>query len=212
MKVVKQVQCEHCLEIFNSTEGLHSHNKTAHPGLPAKAVGKDNHKCDVCLDYFISEYSMKRHQRKAHGIKMRKNTCEVCDIDYSFSHHCMQKRVKCPYCEKTYAKSKLNDHVRGVHLDMNDVPCNYCDKMFPSTSALSLHVTNHHEKTECRFCNKICSSKWEHKKHLALAHRQTKGAYFCPKCPKAVFFTWKMKSIHMKKKHDIELSPQKRSR
>ena len=93
----------------------------------------------------------------------------------------------CPICTKTFtSKSKLESHVRLVHMQKKNHQCNHCKQSFITRAVFEKHVERahqYHEKTfKCDLCNKSFSSKRELKSHFDRSHTKWYSVS-CDKCP-----------------------------
>ena len=51
----------------------------------------------------------------------------------------------CNVCGKEAEHSDMKKHIEANHLEGISVPCNFCEKMFRSRNAKSIHVSRHHK-------------------------------------------------------------------
>jgi len=104
--------------------------------------------------------------------------------------------------KSTYLSScRLKFHIKGVHKNKETHFCTPCGKYFADEVLLKHHTYQSHSKVTCRHCKKLRLNQYHLKRHLALEHDVTDGAYFCEICPKTVFFSEFHFNKHMVGKH-----------
>jgi hypothetical protein len=94
--------------------------------------------------------------------------------------------------------------IKVVHESRLDFGCDQCGKKLVSKIRLLAHVRQAHSShIICDICNKKIANPDQLKRHKVFTHKETKGAFFCEKCPKSVFFLKKTYEHHLKDKHGI---------
>ena len=208
------IQCDYCDEILDTTFRTKAHYKNLHPNQPIITKGFKKHNCTQCSDFFYFEEELDRHLNLKHDVKTRLNYCKTCKHPYRDTHECgWKKTVKkqrlkrhfCDQCPKAFTlPTNLDDHIKAVHENRLDFGCDQCGKKLVSKIRLLAHVRQAHSShIICDICNKKIANPDQLKRHKVFTHKETKGAFFCEKCPKSVFFLRNTYEIHLKDKHEI---------
>ena len=208
------IQCDYCDEILDTTFRTKAHYKNLHPNQPIITKGFKKHNCTQCSDFFYFEEELDRHLNLKHDVKTRLNYCKTCKHPYRDTHECgWKKMVKkqrlkrhfCDQCPKAFTlPTNLDDHIKAVHENRLDFGCDQCGKKLVSKIRLLAHVRQAHSShIICDICNKKIANPDQLKRHKVFTHKETKGAFFCEKCPKSVFFLKKTFEHHLKDKHGI---------
>ena len=93
-------------------------------------------------------------------------------------------------------------HVLRVHEKRLDFPCEHCGKKWPTLSTMKNHARQAHtQQVICEICKKKISNPLELRRHRVFVHKQTEGAWLCPKCPKSAYFSKSTFEKHMRTKH-----------
>ena len=212
-----EFQCEMCGKEFmfkaSHTEHVYRHSYVRKK-CPKRELSLDSEKrlqCSKCEVTFgpTSERLLLRHEYVAHGIKEYEfpNICKKCNQPYRQFHSVCtgvgeKKPVKCPYCGKGYASNEnMQDHIKNLHMSERNFKCEICGKAYASKKTLFTHTKQSHNNQTCTICQKSLLNMFFLKKHLVFEHNITEGAFFCPVCPKKVFFSNKMFTKHMKENH-----------
>ena len=202
------VKCDHCSEILNNKKLIKTHYKEVHPDMPITLDGIDKFPCSHCNDFFFGKYHLERHTYLKHGIETRKKYCQKCYKPYTKQHTCQGHFGKvssysCDHCHLTFtSKENMKVHVLRVHEKRLDFDCEYCGKKWPTLSTLKNHVRQAHtQHVICEICKKKISNPLELRRHKVFVHKQTEGAWLCPKCPKVASFSKSTFEKHMRTKH-----------
>ena len=125
--------------------------------------------CVVCAKQFLNVVELFLHFKLAHPDENcplligEKKFCECkkpSDVTESLPIKVKKpKKVKfkviCDYCEKDFRSKKiLERHIKEVHLDVKENPCNICGKLFARKSDRDLHMQKIHGKI-ARYGNSI---------------------------------------------------------
>ncbi|XP_059616063.1 zinc finger protein 26-like [Phlebotomus argentipes] len=177
-------KCIYCPKTFKTLEGLKSHVKAYHRGLPR--AKKSVPMCTICKEVF-----QKYDELLAH-VKIHKRVF----------------RFECAMCGKKSAhKYLLRQHIEKIHLKATDEnkkchKCSICTKAFKRVAQLQIHMTSH--SSDLPFCCLICSNRYKvkttlktHMEKHQLLHEEDKN---CPYCSKTFERMSSMKN-HLKFSH-----------
>ncbi|CAD7006510.1 unnamed protein product [Ceratitis capitata] len=92
----------------------------------------------------------------------------------------------CPECGKKYSTSSNLARHRQTHRSIMDKKarrCPYCEKVYVSMPAFSMHVRTHNQGCECQYCGKCFSRPWLLQGHIR-THTGEKP-FKCNVCDKA---------------------------
>lgn len=156
--------------------------------------------CNVCGMSFVMQHRLIAHQRQHKGLSPYPCTEEGCDQAsnrfHSLSEHLKEHLVSSQFsceqegCDKVYRhKPTLIMHMRRCHKlgpELKSHVCEFCGKVFSSTSVLNDHRYTHKDQSElphaCQEpnCSRRFSSKEKLKVHL-MRHAGIKN-FSCPYC------------------------------
>ena len=112
---ILQWQCELCVTVYNSKQGLNYHMEAIHSN-------ETPFKCSQCDEVFTTSSNLQTHMRV----------------------HNRDKPFKCTLCHKAFVQgSNLASHIRGVHDGEKPFKCTLCDKAFTKSSNLAFHMRVH---------------------------------------------------------------------
>ncbi|XP_053955234.1 oocyte zinc finger protein XlCOF8.4 [Anastrepha ludens] len=102
------------------------------------------------------------------------------------SNHLAEDEHVCPECGKKYSTSSNLARHRQTHRSIMDKKarrCPYCEKVYVSMPAFSMHVRTHNQGCECQYCGKCFSRPWLLQGHIR-THTGEKP-FKCSVCNKA---------------------------
>uniref|UniRef100_A0A182TFW1 Transcription factor grauzone n=1 Tax=Anopheles melas TaxID=34690 RepID=A0A182TFW1_9DIPT len=128
--------------------------------------------CSLPMDSFAD---LQVHYRREHSTKGYVRCCEKVFyrrfqlLDHIAAH---QGTIKCEVCQKSYKSSRyLALHMMKSHSREEDRPfkCDKCRQSFHKEHLLKAHQANHLSE-KCPICEKVVSSKYALKTHVAHMH------------------------------------------
>ncbi|KAG5891795.1 hypothetical protein JTB14_006187 [Gonioctena quinquepunctata] len=208
--------CSYCGKSFVCSGDLYHHSKIH--------LNKREYKCNLCEKSFNTASILRTHKICMHTEpKDWKYVCSYCSkrfpINSSLATHLKRhtgiKECSCHICEKKFFdKSELTKHLRS-HSSERLFKCNICeDKEYKNHYGLRKHMKIIHDigtmkivkpekKFLCPMCPKIFAFNNKLQKHLC-THTGEKP-FKCSSCDKKFIDNYYRK-IHLKKKHNIELT------
>ena len=95
--------CDLCTKSFPSNSQLSTHKAKGHYDNSDKEL-----KCLVCAEAFFGKHSLSRHMKQNHN--------EVIDMETNKSYSCVDGRLQCDKCDKSFNfLNTLKDHIHSVH-------------------------------------------------------------------------------------------------
>ena len=125
--------CVVCAKQYLNIVELFLHFKLGHPKEHCPLLIKANEFCE-CKNHSESTEALPVKPKKVKKVKFK---------------------VICDYCEKDFRSKKiLERHIKEVHLDVKENPCNICGRLFARKSDRDLHMQKIHGKI-ARYGNSI---------------------------------------------------------
>lgn len=113
-----------------------------------------------------------------------------------------QKKAKNPYlcvpCNKKFAKSSLNSHVKAKHRSKaTKVQCSLCDQVFDKHTKAVDHVAFEHQVYSCFKCSNTYSEFDKLKAHLKNNHENQEWPWICGFCDLVLYYDLEFE-VHIK--------------
>lgn len=122
---------------------------------------KERHKCNICLKFFTTKFSLQRHVSNKHAENKEKFKCSICAKTFRFSKHLETHKEKehSNFHQSSNITICWHQPIPEKKLEYN-FPCSQCEQLFPNSLALEAHKKEHTQtKTyKCDKCNKIYQS------------------------------------------------------
>ncbi|XP_048482364.1 zinc finger protein 160 isoform X2 [Plutella xylostella] len=162
--IIQKPVCIRCKNEFVSKEELKEHLTTC-----------KTYKCAECDKTFVVRGSYQKHVRE-HKQDPGGIYCEICKVHYKAS----------------YYKEHLITSLKHVSEDDFKYKCNECDKKFPTSTRLRLHMFGNHKRPgphPCKLCPKSYFDKMKLARHIANVHKigpviERKKDKICETCGK----------------------------
>lgn len=162
----KPFPCDLCTKTFPSTGALRKHRRSH--------TGERPYRCPECSATFAAKETLNRHRKTHTGEKPHE--CTMCNKKFiqatqlraHMFHHTGENGFQCDHCEQTFnRKSRLDEHVRFVHLKETPLSCELCPKTFTRREDLHRHHDTHSDvkEYECTQCGKMFGSRQALKMH-----------------------------------------------
>ena len=139
--------CEPCNKDFSSNHRLQRHLESTSAHQQAK------HECHICHKFYMSKAGLAQHIKINHEkIKPKRRQCPLCEKSFCDGkglkshlesvHKQGEKSHKCEFCGLTfmYITDKKN-HVKIVHMNQRDKPCQFCSYGSASNQGLDKHLS-----------------------------------------------------------------------
>ena len=168
-KIHDLVKCKWC-KIYGQIDEIEPHEGCCGKANKSKIV-----ECDKCGKSFARKSVLTRHQES-----------------------CLQNaNLKCFKCNKTYfQKAAYNNHIKECSTQPQEitrkyihrkksVPCQFCEKLFVDTKAMSQHMFSHHNQWnrseddyfQCDICEKTFAKPSNLKRHFTVVHKMDKISF-----------------------------------
>lgn len=158
-----QFKCDICDRTFLTFRGLQDHKK--------RFLHKQ---CEVCLEYFGSDFKLLEHFSIHVSQSPAEYNCYQCDLVFptkiTLKNHLVKHRsYECEQCSAKFRrKCDIISHLKMDCLKRTLAQCMACKKSFISLHDLKTHEKVHYERNRCEFCFK----KFLHSMEL-VAHLET---------------------------------------
>ncbi len=161
-QVVKNLQCDQCLRLYDCKQKLYKHATTVH--------GK-KFPCKVCGKTYSKNIDARRHEDKVHYNKHvpPKHPCEVCGKLYS-------RKIDAAHHAQMVHFSKDEKASQQSQEYQSQFKCDVCDKSFPRKSYLTSHLRTHTSENvqhvvNCPHCHRGFHRRHNYERHMVSAHK-----------------------------------------
>ena len=154
---------DECSSKFKTAHHLKRHGKV-------HTTQARNFECPQCGKKFVESYNVKQHIQLVHD-KLRKFNCNFCSAEFykkcDLEHHNeiqhsapLGRRFQCKICEKSYPHTRaMKIHMHNVHLKEAKFKCEVCDKVFKYSDHFKRHnASESHKNSELK---KLCALEAE---------------------------------------------------
>ena len=159
-------------------------------------------RCSGCKSTILLETYFSKN-RKGEWFKMCDNCREKTKEKQKKLREKNKDKFKCEDCDAKFStKSKLQIHIKQVHLKIKDFHCEDCDAKFSTNGDLQIHIKRVHLKIkdfECKECDAKFSTNGHLKDHIKKVHLKIKD-FECKECD-AKFSTNSDLQRHIKQVH-----------
>ena len=190
-------QCQFCPRKFSSNEWIRMHNEENHPEKIERPFSFHCQHSSGCQAKYTSAALLNLHMASRHLLYFKPRPKKVC-----------------PVCGEYRSASGLKEHMLLVHgQGAMSVPCDLCDKSYPSIKLLKKHVKDSHlggkrVNATCTICGKVLR-KHLMRKHILVVHEKIR--HHCTKCEKsfalAYDLEWHIKAVHLGIKPKCKFCP-----
>ncbi|KAG8237965.1 hypothetical protein J437_LFUL019048 [Ladona fulva] len=195
--------CDKCDSCFGSRITLKTHLKQTHSatlacvcgvcnrGFPSwqelelhKCIHTKEYSCKDCKTEFLTVRNLKRHLSYCQG-RAGVHKCQICgrevytklNFNLHLETHSLVKKFECRVCHTKHKDvSRLNAHMRSVHLKQKPHKCDVCQRAFSSRSHLVVHFAVHSDARpfKCSVCDKTFKIKIGRRVHERRVHKFAK--------------------------------------
>lgn len=146
-RITSSHKCVICGLGFYSSATLVRHKTQVHDGVKKWS-------CHVCGKLFAQKSDCTRHVKR--GCKLVVVKCRFCKLRFDsnwkrLTHEKQshaEKFYKCKQCEQLFPNnSKLDAHIRAVHLDIRKFECSICGHKTATKGNLTAHMETHSTST-----------------------------------------------------------------
>ncbi|XP_054087346.1 zinc finger protein 420-like isoform X1 [Zeugodacus cucurbitae] len=196
--------CAYCSRECKSQKSLNQHEKL-HQGASPDVI----YICNDCDRSYATQHLLQQHRKQAH--KERDHFCPICGNGFKLKNQLvnhmklhLEKNIKCPHCEKCYArKFDLDVHLRS-HTGELPFACHLCEKRFAIKVRLTYHLQKHYGiKHRCKDCGAEFNSKQKLKAH---SFKHTGMPYRCERCDGHGFANRDVFKRHLQRVHCASMS------
>ena len=171
----KIFKCEKCEVICKGRIALSDHMESH--------VQIIRFECEVCEIIFPNQNELAEHSRKTH-MMVNSFQCSRCEEVFENNQklkehaavHTNNVSYKCDKCDISFKECADFDKHKMKHraeMDVTEVSCSKCDKIYTNMSKLRRHDWRSHRKIDCNICGKALQSR----QHIS-EHRQTEHGMF----------------------------------
>ncbi|KPJ01310.1 Zinc finger protein 425 [Papilio xuthus] len=192
--------CEICGKSFLNKDRLRCHSISHGVEFP----------CKYCKEIFDSLTLKINHELKVHG---RRKIIKCVYCTQTFPNYPTRKKhhneihnkdittLNCPICNKSFQiKSKMQVHIKEVHVREKNFSCTMCEQKFFSKSHVQKHMIKHigNRIYQCETCKKSYARKQTLRDHMRI-HNNDKR-YVCEFCKQA-FVQKNTLKLHLRVHH-----------
>ena len=175
-------QCDECPHKFREGRHLKRH-KRVHAGEI-----EDEKTCEFCKKSFSSLQSVRNHQVMFHEEEGEGTqdlaVCAECGREYKtqkllkahmriHSKNYINKKYCCHLCGNEYKSNvSLNNHIKTIHFQERNYPCDICGKLFTRANTLRTHRKIHEgiKQFQCLYCVSVYGEKRNLINHIIKNH------------------------------------------
>ncbi|XP_046558324.1 uncharacterized protein LOC124267447 [Haliotis rubra] len=163
VKVLREHIKTHKNDLKKSSEGsCDTADPSTDPTKSSEVGKKKRHRCDICLQKFVSYYGCKTHRLLHTGEKPFR--CDVCGQSYVLAgslkvhmlSHTNERPHVCEICGKSFKQPYILREHQMSHTGKKPFLCDLCGKSFVNKKKLKLHTFVHTRETpfNCKVCGR----------------------------------------------------------